>query len=333
MDHNDLALEFYVLASVWAYLMYFKTQKKYWIFIIGVFAGAAILVKWLIGLFVFLIWGLEILCNFSDKSRKKNIIAFTTALLTCCVVFVPWQLYIVHTFPVESAYEYAYNRRHISEALEGHSGSVTFYLERFPQLFGEGICILIFPGLYLYCKSSDCNRKLTMPVLGGLMFVFIFWSFVVASKVISHIFFIAPIILMFLAYGIYWIIEKVKSRIVVSILLVGVAVLSAKPEKIIMEQSLKNTERNKDLENATIYKNVKREMPKGTFVVVNLPDCASFMFYNKGLQAFESFSEDQLESLRRKHTSIALFTKYKPENIPAYILNYPYLVKLEDRLQ
>src|SRR6218665_1384794 len=61
MDHNDLCFEFYVLASVWAWIKYRQTQKKYWLILVGIFSGAAVLTKWLIGLFVFLLWGTKIL--------------------------------------------------------------------------------------------------------------------------------------------------------------------------------------------------------------------------------------------------------------------------------
>jgi 4-amino-4-deoxy-L-arabinose transferase-like glycosyltransferase len=332
MDHNDLTLEFYVLASVWSLVMYEKTGKKYWIVLIGLCSGAAILTKWLIGLFVFLLWGIKILLQIKGKNTKNEIIRLLLALFVCCAIFVPWQLYIMHRFPVEAAYEYAFNRRHITEALEGHSGTIFFYLERFPQLFGEGIFILIFPGIYLFLKSKK-NKQYAVPILVGALFVFSFFSFFVKSKVISHLFFLAPFMLMFMAYCLSFLIQKLKRNYFIVPFLIGVGILSCKPEKIILDQSKHNEERNKELNNATVYKELSNKLPNNISIVVNVPDCVSLMFYNKRLTAYETFSEAEIEALKKRKLPIAVFKNVSDGRVPAYVLGYPYLYVLEDKLK
>jgi len=47
MDRNDGCFDFYVLASIWAFAEYHKNQKISWVLLIGLFAGFAILTKWL----------------------------------------------------------------------------------------------------------------------------------------------------------------------------------------------------------------------------------------------------------------------------------------------
>lgn len=324
MDHNDLALEFYLLASVWAFLKYHDTKRWYWIVLIGVFAGAAILVKWLVGLFVFLIWGLKILFKLRNKSTIREVLYFAAALVICGIVFVPWQLYIIHRFPFEAAHEYEFNRRHITEALEGHSGTIFFYLERFPQLFGEGTFLLTFPGIYFYCKSKKKDRALLLPILISVLFVFCFFSFIVKSKVVSHMFFIAPFVFLFMAYSIAIIIGKLKRSYLIIPFLIGVWVLVNKPEKIISDQMKSNEERNRNVHNAEVYKNLKNEMPKGVNILVNVPDCPSVMFYNKGIQAYETFTESEINQLKEQKLPIAVNVSYKRQDIPGYILNYPY---------
>lgn len=333
MDHNDLAFEFYVLASVWSYMMYRKTEKWYWVLLTGIFSGGAILVKWLVGLFVFLLWGLQILLQIKAKGTQKEIMRFVAALFVCCIVFLPWQIYITYAFPFEAAYEYEFNRRHITEVIEGHSGTIFFYLERFPQLFGEGIFLLIFPGIYLFLKSKDRYALLSLPVLLSVVFVFSFFSFVVTSKVISHLFFIAPFMLMFMAYSLNWLIVRLKKQYLAVILLLGVFVLGCKPEKIILSQSADNEERNKELYNVAVYKSLHDNIPKSTFVVVNVPDCPSLMFYNKRLQAYEMLTAKEIEQLKQQKVPLALFTNYHHEDIPEYILNYPFLYSLTDSLK
>ncbi|MFA6059760.1 MAG: glycosyltransferase family 39 protein [Taibaiella sp.] len=332
MDHNDLALEFYVLASIWSLVMYEKTKKKYWIVLIGLCSGAAILTKWLIGLFVFLLWGVKILLQIKERNSRNEIIYLLLALFVCCAVFVPWQLYIMNRFPIEAAYEYEFNRRHITEIIEGHSGTIFFYLERFPQLFGEGIFVLIFPGIYLFIKSKK-NKQYAIPILLGVLLVFSFFSFLVKSKTISHLFFIAPFMLMFMAYCLSFLIQKLKRNYLVIPFLIGVGVLSCKPEKIILDQSKNNEERNKEIANSLVYKNLSNKLPDSIAIVTNVPDCISLMFYNKRLTAYETFSEAQIEELKKRKLPIAVFKNVSNHQVSPHILNYPYLYILEDSLK
>lgn len=53
MDQNDIAFGFYTIASIWALIEFNYSHKKYWILLIGLFSGIAILNKWLTGLLVY----------------------------------------------------------------------------------------------------------------------------------------------------------------------------------------------------------------------------------------------------------------------------------------
>ena len=57
-DHNDIAFGFYILLSIWTFVEYLKSKKIYWALLSGLFAGAAVLIKWLIGLLVYSSWGI-----------------------------------------------------------------------------------------------------------------------------------------------------------------------------------------------------------------------------------------------------------------------------------
>ncbi len=332
MDHNDLCLEFYVLASIWSWIRYEKTGKWYWALLTGVFAGGAVLTKWLIGLFVFQLWGLKLLLSLKQPGLGKRVLFFLAAFLLCCLVFVPWQWYIMKHFPVEAAFEYAFNRRHLTEALEGHSGSVFFYLGRFPQMFGEGIFLLIFPGIWLYARAKDRDRALTLPVVAGVLFVMAFFSFAVQSKSVTYVFFIAPVLLLFQAYSLDFMIGKIKRAYLVVFLLVGVGVLSCKPEKIILSQATSNEARNKEIRHAAIYKSLKQHLPDSVKVVTNVPDCISLMFFNKGIMAYELFTEEQVQLLEARKVPIGIYTKGYCDSLPAYLRHYPYVFILPGSL-
>lgn len=328
MDHNDLCLEFYTLASVWAWVNYEQTKKKYWIVIIGFCAGAAILTKWLIGLFVFLVWGSKILIQIRATSQKAEMLRFLVALLICCLVFLPWQFYISSQFPAEAAFEYAFNRRHITEVIEGHEGGAFFYLSRFPQLLGEGIFLLVFPGLYLLYRSKTRNKDLNLPILIGVLFVFIFLSFIVKNKVISHMYFIAPFLMIYMSYGLDFIIIRLKKKYVITLFLIGTGILSAKPEKIIRDQGRDNVKRNNAIHNTSAFKKLGNHIPDRVKIVGNVPDFVSVMFYNKDIVAYESFSGEQLEVLKKQQDTIAIFSSIDGTPPPQQLLEYPYLHRI-----
>ena len=73
MDQNDAAFSFYVLASIWAYAEYTVKRSLKYALLTGLFAGGAVLIKWLIGLVVFSGWGITLLF----KVREKGVIAET----------------------------------------------------------------------------------------------------------------------------------------------------------------------------------------------------------------------------------------------------------------
>lgn len=333
MDHNDLCLEFYVLASVWAWIKYEEKKQWYWLLLIGLCSGAAILTKWLIGLFVYLVWGIKILIQLKERLDIKEIGRFSCSLLACCLVFLPWQFFIMKHYPVEAAFEYEFNRRHITEAIEGHDGTVFYYLARFPQLFGEGIFLLIFPGLYLWYSSKEKATILSASLLAGVLFVFVFFSIIVKAKVISHFYFVAPFVMMLMAYFMVYILrEWIPKAYLAIVILTGIFILNGKPEKIILDQSSENQERNANISNAGIYAALQSRLPKGV-IVTNVPDCISFMFFNKGADAYEFLTEEHLRILEERKVPVFAFDHINDRPLPDYILHYPYLQLIHDEVK
>jgi 4-amino-4-deoxy-L-arabinose transferase len=331
MDHNDLCLEFYVLASVWAWIKYEESRKWHWLVLIGIFAGAAILTKWLIGLFVYLAWGVRILFDMKQKLNLKEIVRYIFSLLVCCIVFLPWQFFIMKHYPVEARFEYNFINRHISEVVEGHAGTVFFYLARFPQLFGEGICWLIFPGIYLFFKKSRGIRNIKISIVAACFFVCLFLS-AIASKTVSHIYFIAPFCFMFIAIVLARVLSFIKKKYIAMLLLLAVFIVDAKPEKILLDQYANNEQRIKDIHNARIYGMMASKLPQGA-VVLNVPDCISFMFFNKGAVAYENFSEEQMKTLQENKVPVFAFDHVKNRPLPHYVLQYPYLRLIQAELR
>jgi hypothetical protein len=57
------------------------------------------------------------------------------------------------------------------------------------------------------------------------------------------------------------------------------------------------------------------------------------MFYNKQLTAYETFSETQVEKLKKQKLPIAVFKNVSDGQVPAYVLGYSYLYVIEDSLK
>src|SRR4051812_26167647 len=68
-DHNDVAFLFYVAASLWAWAEMSRARTVRWAVLVGVFAGLAVLVKWLTGLLVFSGWAIAVV---TDRHLRRD---------------------------------------------------------------------------------------------------------------------------------------------------------------------------------------------------------------------------------------------------------------------
>jgi 4-amino-4-deoxy-L-arabinose transferase-like glycosyltransferase len=337
MDHNDVALGFYVLCSIWAYAEYTRSPKWYWVILIGLFAGCAVLNKWLLGLLVFSGWGINILWNFRSKDLLREIRYFVLSLLVCCVVFLPWQIYILNAFPNEARHEFEFNRRHITEALEGHSGGWAYYLKNFPNLFGRYIYLLLFIGglLSLFFRKG-LNKQLHIAFITQITIVFVFFSFIVKTKVDTYFFFVVPLCLAFSAIAIYRFCLLVKRPYFIFPVLGIITFFTLDPIQTKNYLSPNNTERNNRIYNAEIYRNVKNEIPENTKVVMNSNsfEDIDIMFYNNSLTAYHwTMPEIDIKELKEKKIPIAVFEAHGNYIIPEHVQNYPYLFIIKKPLR
>jgi 4-amino-4-deoxy-L-arabinose transferase-like glycosyltransferase len=336
MDHNDVALGFYVLASIWAYAEYVKNPKWYWIPLIGLFAGCAVLNKWLLGLLVFAGWGINILIHLRGDRVFKKITHFVLAMLVCCVVFVPWQLYILHAFPNEAKFEFEFNRRHITEALEGHTGTIFFYLKNMPVLFGQGVFLFLLIGVALAFFGKKYDKTLKIALLSEIIIVFLFFSLIVATKVNTYFFFVAPLCLVFSAAAIYQFCLLIKKTYFIIPVLCGVCFFVLDPVQIRNYLSSDNVERNNRIYNANIYRNLKKLLPPDTKLIMNMNSFEDIdvMFYNNDITANHWLLPDEdINLIKQKKLRIAVFEPHGTYNIPQSIYSYPWLFIIPKKLK
>ncbi len=194
-DHNNVCFVFYVTASVWSWMEYVRSGRKWgWAVLTGVLSGCAILTKWLTGLLVYLVWGVYLLSNYRFRLKEWRIPQFVAALAITVAVFLPWQIFTLKAYPEVARVELGDNTAHFSLALEGHQQEHVFYLKTLPflyigdkdynQITSEAIkftpkrvlhILIILAGFGLLVYRSKRWEK-RIPLVVTVLFVYLFFS-------------------------------------------------------------------------------------------------------------------------------------------------------------
>lgn len=197
-DHNDFAFLFFVSGSFWAWTEYTVSHEKKWIFLIGLFCGAAILVKWLVGLLIIFCWGCYILLTTYKNFKINNIVPMFQSLGIAIVVALPWQLYIMNRFHKEIVHENEFIRRHFFEALDGHTGNWTYHLNSLYEIYGNGelVPVILLISLLLFYKKTTFIYKTVF--VGSVLLIYLFFS-IASTKMIAFCTIVSPV--LFISIG------------------------------------------------------------------------------------------------------------------------------------
>lgn len=340
MDHNDVAFSFYVFASIWAYANYVRSGNWKWLLLIGLFAGCAILCKWLAGLLVYAGWLAGMLATLQKKDIAKQGLHFLGALAVTIVVALPWQLYTLHKFRNEARYELSFNARHLREVVEGHSGSWSYYFEFFPRYFGDTICCLVPPGLLLMLLSKSLHRPIRFALCAMFMVGVIFYSFIAKTKVYSYLVPLLPIGFIAIAYCADCLLDFVKRfRIMYAVLVTVLALLfcnlTLKWGEIESGHTDTRGDRVAHIARSAVYRRLSTYLQPGTEVVLNMPqwEDIELMFYNNQLQAYSQLADSNAFALlANQKMRIAYFPSAGVYQVPDYVKDYPGSYMLPVRL-
>ncbi len=333
-DHNDMAFLFYIAASMWAWTEYVTHRKGKWIILIGVFAGFAVLNKWLAGLLVYGGWGIAII---TDKEQRLKWKYYQDALLAFCVslaTFLPWQIYTFSRFPIEANIEYQYNVLHFSKPVEDHVGDWTFHFKQINTIYGEGdlvpwilllgLCVLLF-----YQKNRQFRAFTIVSVVG----VYGFYT-IAATKMISFTVILAPIAFLSFAALFYYAYQKLSTIIRQAIFLkifMGILLLISCWGLINFNSISQIHTHGSKMNNG--YKKVKdyellvfdyliNEQPDTSYTFFNLPYLSNVPFmFHKNVHAAYDFcpNEDQYRELKNQKTKFVVYDSQQRE-IPKFIL-------------
>ncbi|MEM6265383.1 MAG: hypothetical protein AAGI38_22970, partial [Bacteroidota bacterium] len=338
VEHNDVAFLAYVSLSIWSFTEYHYSQKKYWIYLIGLFSGMAILCKWLVGLLVYFGW--FVLKIMQRKFRPSENVDLLISLIVTLVVALPWQILIFSWYPVEAAGEYTYNALHFTVALEGHGGDCWYHLNKFNLIYGAAAPFLVVPAFFvLHRKMND--RDLFFSLLSMVGIVYLFFS-LAATKMSS--FTLVASMIVFISFGALFnhitdyvdrsIKKKWTTRAITGLFILLLVAFRFDIEYL-QEKHTKWRKDNKYsrmlAHNKEIFESL--QLPPHT-VLFNVKGrhYVEAMFYT-GLTAYHFIPTlEQYENLKEKDRGIAIFDPGKSK-MPAYLKNDTTVIVIKERLR
>lgn len=328
-DHNDVAFLFYCTGSFFTWFKYMTTKSKYWLIFIAFFSGGAVLVKWLLGLLVYVIWFL-INISFDKKNIISNFLDMFISASISLIIFLPWQIYILYQFPKEANHEYSYNSLHLYQAVEDHSGIWNYHFnEGLNELYGDGIFvpwILLLGVIIVYRKSTMKIGRLFF--IFTIVFIYIFFT-LVATKMLSYTIVSSPFLFISIGAVIYYVSNIFKNysffTLFIVLSLTGVGLFNFK--KIKHKHSIVNNElkiaEKKCIESLDYYLN------KQSYLVFNFNHTPfaniSAMFYSD-YECYDFIpTKLDVEKLKDENKKIACILTTE---VPDYIKNDPLIVKI-----
>jgi 4-amino-4-deoxy-L-arabinose transferase len=326
-DHNDITFFFYVTASFWAFIRYLKNDYSWsWAVWIGVFAGCAILVKWLTGLLIFGTWGLYILLQKEERFASQQYLKLGLGICSAIIVFLPWQLYISYAFPVESAREYALNTEHVFKVVEGHAGDLFYHLLQQKELYTY-LTYLILPSIILLFLDKRISKSLSIALLAAVLVVFGFFSLIVATKMPAFTLPVSSLLIVIIALGIVKPLDKLKkifpanlqaALFVLVILFVIPQIFQ--PSKIAEKRSILKTSRNIDIHNTLIYKDLNQDILTDRVLFnTKCEDAIDIMFYKDATAICYYPKEAELDSLQALGRKLVRFKNIYNLDLPNYL--------------
>lgn len=337
LDQNDAAFFVCVAFSFWSFSEYINKPGLRWAILTGLFAGAAVLTKWLPGLVVYIAWMYCLLVS----ERPLRVRMFKHVLLSvvvCLLTILPWQVYILITYPAEAMQEYAHAHKHFQEVVENHREAVSYYAsENLTRLYGWLGHMFFIPGLILFARNSR-KRILVRAILFTTVFVYLFFTYS-TTKMPSFVFMMS--VPVFLGFGacISWLEVRLKksnwySWLVLAVIL-PVVYFSRDPEEIQSVYKRFDISRpyNRALRyNRNAYILARREIPKQS-VLFNFPgwEYVNAMIYT-GAPAYSQVpSPEEISELKLKGRRVVVFSGNDP--LPQYLTQDSSVLILPWRIQ
>lgn len=311
-EHIDIAFMFYITLSLWSWLEYNDTKQLKWIILMGVFSGAAILTKWLVGLLAYAGAGFIQVIFREKRSSVLEWKRFFLAIGITVFVVVPWHIYAFSAFPIEYSHEMAYNTAHFYSAIEHHAGNFLYYWDNLNALYGNGDLIQwIILSSVVSIPILIKNRIYTVFLMIVILMPYLFFT-LAATKMMSFCVIVAPVIVLVTVGLLIGLLNKIpklgklpNKRIFEGFVLLMMAIFLLRPKEAMINHKL-------DTEESRLTRTVYEEVHKAiqqlpldenkNYALSNanklLEEKVLWMFYKNNVIAYEVlFSVDDQKQL------------------------------------
>ncbi len=193
-DHVDTVFIVLIELGIWLAVRCRDEPRLPAMALVGVVTGCAILTKWYMGGLVIAVAAGLLL---SRHPWPRVIVPLGAATLAAALTFVPWQAYVAHAFPVESAAGRQYFLRYLSEPMGGHAGGWLTHVSQIPRLFGE----LAFIPLAWFLARVLPSRARDLGALAAWFAIPYAVFSIAATKMTAYVLIAAPAVFLMIAAG------------------------------------------------------------------------------------------------------------------------------------
>ena len=337
-DHNDAVFIFFVSASFWAWIEYYYSGNKKWIYVIGILSGMAVLVKWLTGLLVYFCWGLTILF---DKEKKESFLSYKNifiSALIAAIVFVPWQIYILLKFTQQALFAYSTYSKHFSEPLEDHAGTSFFHIDLLGEQYGWIVPFILVLSFYLLYRKLQGNTKAVIILISWILTPYLLFA-VAKTKMPLMVLITCPVV--FLSLGnlfseiadfVLLKFKEVTATVVLVVMFLIIGFFNLNIHLLESEHTdMPGDGRFNFMQNTYLadqFKKVDKQLPGKDYHIFN---CCCYlttplMFYS-GMTAYGQIPDkDLVKDLESKGIKLAILPG---GTLPDYIINDPQIIKIK----
>ena len=338
VDHNDVSFLAYISLSIWSLIEYHYSKKKRWIYLIGIFAGFAILCKWLVGLLVYFGW--FVLKIFERKLKFNDLKDIVTSVIVTIIIALPWQIFTIIKYPADSKLEHQFNVMHLFRSIEGHRGDFWYHFSQFDNLYGRFALYLIIPAsIVLYKKMTD--KRLYLSILSMIIIVYLFFS-LVQTKMPSFPVIVAMLIFISIAALLDFCLDYIsrlgiKSWLKQLIIILAILFIAVSRFDIVRIQEIHTLWKDDNSysrmlsHNKSIFQSLRLPVNAVIFNVKGQHYIES-MFYT-GLSSYNIIpSREQFLDIKGKGRVAAIF-KPTDNDLPDYLKDDPSTIVIDEILQ
>ena len=300
-DHPDTMFIFFIELGIFLSVYYVRRPSNILLLLIGIATGCGVLTKWLPALLVVAVLFLLLIRQESWKRATAKCIVVT---LVAAAVAIPWQVFIYSAYAREAAWESYFNYRHLIEPLDGHKGTVFFYLALMPRVFGE----LIYIPVIMFFHALARKRLPPQSTVLGIWFIvpYLFFSFV-ATKMPGYVMISAPALFIILSWAFWTVKSSLDTDFFRKTRILFLALLLLLPVRYSLERikAFQNIDRNPSW--AQELRELNRKIPPSKAVVFNVDYFIEAMFY-ADVTAYPFVpTREQIQQARGKGFAVFIF--------------------------